>query len=116
MKSACWDTRATDSIIKSRQKDTEASIPLLQIFITCCTYEIFTNGFQMVFLRSQAIIFGQFWCLKTGKVKRAFCLPREFKTMQISVFFPKYLQCLSLQDDILIYYIAEIFENVCAKM
>ena len=27
MKSTCWDTRATDSIIKSDQKDTEASIP-----------------------------------------------------------------------------------------
>ena len=27
MKSMCWDTRATDSIIKSGQKDTEASIP-----------------------------------------------------------------------------------------
>ena len=26
MKSTCWDTRATDSIIKSGQKDTEASI------------------------------------------------------------------------------------------
>ena len=26
MKSTCWDTRATDSIIKSDQKDTEASI------------------------------------------------------------------------------------------
>ena len=26
MKSKCWDTRATDSIIKSGQKDTEASI------------------------------------------------------------------------------------------
>ena len=26
MKRTCWDTRATDSIIKSGQKDTEASI------------------------------------------------------------------------------------------
>ena len=26
MKSMCWDTRATDSIIRSSQKDTEASI------------------------------------------------------------------------------------------
>ena len=26
MKGMCWDTRATDSIIKSGQKDTEASI------------------------------------------------------------------------------------------
>ena len=26
MKSTCWDTRATESIIKSGQKDTEASI------------------------------------------------------------------------------------------
>ena len=26
MKSTCWDTRATDSIIKSGQKDTEATI------------------------------------------------------------------------------------------
>ena len=26
MKSTCWDTRATDSIIKGGQKDTEASI------------------------------------------------------------------------------------------
>ena len=26
MKSTCWDTRAMDSIIKSGQKDTEASI------------------------------------------------------------------------------------------
>ena len=26
MKSTCWDTRTTDSIIKSGQKDTEASI------------------------------------------------------------------------------------------
>ena len=26
MKSTCWDTRATDSIIKSGQKDTEESI------------------------------------------------------------------------------------------
>ena len=26
MKSTCWDTRATDSIIKCGQKDTEASI------------------------------------------------------------------------------------------
>ena len=26
MKSTCWDTRATDSLIKSGQKDTEASI------------------------------------------------------------------------------------------
>ena len=25
MKSTCWDTRATDAIIKSGQKDTEAS-------------------------------------------------------------------------------------------
>ena len=29
MKSTCWDTRATDSIIKSGQKDTEAR--LLQV-------------------------------------------------------------------------------------
>ena len=28
VKSTCWDTRATDSIIKSGQKDTEVSIPL----------------------------------------------------------------------------------------
>ena len=28
MKSMCWDTRATDSIIRSGQKDTEASIDL----------------------------------------------------------------------------------------
>ena len=28
MKSTCWDTRATDSIIKSAQKDTEASVTL----------------------------------------------------------------------------------------
>ena len=27
MKSTCWDTHATDSIGKSGQKDTEASIP-----------------------------------------------------------------------------------------
>ena len=27
MKSTCWDTRATDSIINSGQKDTEASMP-----------------------------------------------------------------------------------------
>ena len=26
MKNMCWDTRATDSIIKSDQEDTEASI------------------------------------------------------------------------------------------
>ena len=26
MKSTCWDTRATDSIIRSGQKDTEATI------------------------------------------------------------------------------------------
>ena len=32
MKSTCWDTRATDSIIKSGQKDTEASIKMKQIF------------------------------------------------------------------------------------
>ena len=30
MKSSCWDTHATDSIIKSGQKDTEASI--LELF------------------------------------------------------------------------------------
>ena len=29
MKGACWDTRATDSIIKSGQKDTEASITFI---------------------------------------------------------------------------------------
>ena len=32
MKSKCWDTRATDSIIKSGQKDTEASILILAPF------------------------------------------------------------------------------------
>ena len=31
MKSACWDTRATDSIIKSGQKDTEASITIAEL-------------------------------------------------------------------------------------
>ena len=30
MKSMCWDIRATDSIIKSGQKDTEASIIALK--------------------------------------------------------------------------------------
>ena len=29
MKRMCWDTRATDSIIKSGQKDTEANIQLV---------------------------------------------------------------------------------------
>ena len=29
MKRTCWDTRATDSIIKSGQKDTEASIKVI---------------------------------------------------------------------------------------
>ena len=29
VKSTCWDTRATDSIIKSEQKDTDASITQL---------------------------------------------------------------------------------------
>ena len=31
MKSTCWDTRATDSIIKSGQKDTEASIMMEEV-------------------------------------------------------------------------------------
>ena len=31
MKSTCWDTRAMDSIIRSGQKDTEASI--LEVFL-----------------------------------------------------------------------------------
>ena len=31
--STCWDTRATDSIIKSGQKDTEASIPVLSGYV-----------------------------------------------------------------------------------
>ena len=32
MKSTCWDTRATDTISKSGQKDTEASIPSVFYF------------------------------------------------------------------------------------
>ena len=32
MKSTCWDTRTTDSIIESGEKDTEASIPNLKSF------------------------------------------------------------------------------------
>ena len=32
MKSTCWDTRATDSITKSGQKDTEASIHVMLKF------------------------------------------------------------------------------------
>ena len=39
MKSVCWDTRATDSIIKSGKKDTEASI-LLNIF---CILRLLTH-------------------------------------------------------------------------
>ena len=31
MKSTCWDTRATDSIIKSGRKDTEESIAPLSL-------------------------------------------------------------------------------------
>ena len=31
MKSTCWDTCATDSIIKSGQKDTEASIQVCEV-------------------------------------------------------------------------------------
>ena len=34
MKSTCWDTRAKDSIIKSGQKDTEASINHLSFYVT----------------------------------------------------------------------------------
>ena len=33
MESTCWDRRAKDSIIKSGQKDTEASIPFI-LFVT----------------------------------------------------------------------------------
>ena len=33
MKSTCWDARATESIIKSGQKDTEASIAVDKYFI-----------------------------------------------------------------------------------
>ena len=37
MKSTCWDTRATDSLIKSGQKDTEASIPsIFLIALSAC--------------------------------------------------------------------------------
>ena len=46
MKSTFWDTRATDSIIKSSQKDTEASIltldalwkPLTSVLVRVLTY------------------------------------------------------------------------------
>ena len=33
MKSTCWDPRATNSKIKSGQKDTEASIPSFVLFM-----------------------------------------------------------------------------------
>ena len=33
MKSTCWDTRATDSIIKSGQKDTEASVQSFLVYV-----------------------------------------------------------------------------------
>ena len=32
VKSKCWDTRATDAIIKSGQKDTEASIQTVSLY------------------------------------------------------------------------------------
>ena len=36
VKRTCWDTRATDSIIKSGQKDTEASI--LKVCLICTAH------------------------------------------------------------------------------
>ena len=42
MKSTCWDTRATDSIIKSGQKDTEAS----QACSAICCVPLFAWRFE----------------------------------------------------------------------
>ena len=39
MKSMCWDTHAMDSIIKSGQKDTEASIHHTQVHIEISNHD-----------------------------------------------------------------------------
>ena len=67
--------------------------------------------FGTIFLRSQATIPDHYCGHKCKGKEVYFYLPWELKTMQNVKFFSKYLSCSSLQDNILIYYIAEIYKK-----
>ena len=68
MKSTCWDTRATDSIIKSDQKDTEGSILTNRLLF----YDVMKDEYKYINIninKYQKNIFLEFGLVVTEELK-----------------------------------------------